>query len=209
MGDMERIGPDIWRRRYAHPCAWEQDFAPQSMPAMFAQSVDTHGDKPLVDFLGRVYSYREIWQEAHRFAKGLEQSGFAKGDRVGVFLPNVPTYLAAYFGTLIAGGTLVNFSPLYTAEELAHQVADSGTTLMVTLDVPSLLPTALEVLRASDLKTLVVGSLAAQLPLWQGIGLRLFRRSERSPVPHAADVLHWRDFLADGDAARCRDRSGT
>lgn len=196
---MERIGPEIWRTRYAHPCAWEQEFAPLSMPDMLAQSLQTHGESPLLDFLGRTYTYRQIWAEAKRFAKGLQQAGVPKGERIGLYLPNVPAYLAGYFGTLIAGCTVVNFSPLYTVDELAHQVADSGTTVMVTLDVPALLPTALEVLRGSALQTLVVSSLAAQLPLLKSIGLRLFKRGDTSPVPHSEGVVPWRHFVADGD----------
>ena len=169
------------------------------MPDLLAQSVETHGGSPLLDFMGRTYTYREIWDEAHRFAKGVQNAGLQKGDRVGLYLPNVPAYLAGYFGTLIAGGTVVNFSPLYTVEELAHQVADSGTTLMVTVDVPALLPTALQVLRDSGLKSLVVSSLAAQLPLLKGIGLRLFKPSDRAPIPHTEDVIPWRHFVADGE----------
>lgn len=169
------------------------------MPDMLAQSVASHGDSPLLDFLGRTYTYRQIWAEAHRFAKGLQQSGLKRGDRVGLYLPNVPAYLAGYFGTLIAGGTVVNFSPLYTVDELAHQVADSGTRVMVTVDVPALLPTALDVLHGSALETLVVSSLAAQLPFLQSIGLRLFKRADLSPIPHSQGVAPWGDFVADGD----------
>ena len=58
--------------------------------------------------------------EARGFAAGLQELGIAKGDRVGLFLPNVPVYLCAYFGGLMAGATMVNFSPLYTAAELAR-----------------------------------------------------------------------------------------
>ncbi len=148
------------------------------MPQMLEASVAANGDKPLLDFLGRRYSYRQVWDEAHRFAAGLQQLGLAKGDRVGLFLPNVPIYLSAYYGAMIAGCTVVNFSPLYSVEELATQVADSGTRLMVTVDVPALLPTALAVLGESDLETLVVGNFADMLPFWKRLGLRLSRRSD-------------------------------
>src|SRR3546814_19744452 len=52
--------------------------------------------------------------------------GIGKGDRVGLFLPNVPHYVAAYYGALAIGATVVNFSPLYTAAELEHQVEEIG-----------------------------------------------------------------------------------
>src|SRR3546814_21180730 len=78
-------------------------------------------------------------------------------------LPNVPHYVAAYYGILKLGATVVNFSPLYTAQELAHQVADSGTRLMFTLSATALLPTALRVLATSALDRLIVGSVEGAL----------------------------------------------
>ncbi|MDG2003971.1 MAG: AMP-binding protein [Novosphingobium sp.] len=165
------------------------------MTELFSASVASFGDSPLVDFYGRIYSYDAIMSEARAFAAGLQVRGIGKGDRVGLLLPNVPIYLSAYFGTMLAGATVVNFSPLYTVEELDAQVVDSGTTLMVALDVPALLPTALAVLEDSPLEQLVVGRLAKILPFWQGLGLRLFRRSDLSPVPRMPGVAQWDEFL--------------
>ena len=70
-----------------------------------------------------------------RAAAGLQKLGVKKGTKVGLFLPNCPTYIVYYFATLKAGGTVVNYNPLYTLEELAFQVKDSETELMVTLDL--------------------------------------------------------------------------
>ena len=184
-----------WQAHYAHPTPWDTVFAPLSVPQMFADSAARFADRPLVDFLGRLFTYRDLHSEALAFAAGLQQRGIGKGDRVGLFLPNVPLYIAAYYGAMIAGATVVNFSPLYTADELAAQVADSGTRLLVTIDSSALLPTAVTVKEQSALEWLVVGSLAAQLPWLKGIGLRLFARKSLSPIPPSA--LHWGDVLAD------------
>ena len=184
-----------WQAHYAHPTPWDTVFAPLSVPQMFADSAARFADRPLVDFLGRLFTYRDLHSEALAFAAGLQQRGIGKGDRVGLFLPNVPLYIAAYYGAMIAGATVVNFSPLYTADELAAQVADSGTRLLVTIDSSALLPTAVTVKEQSALEWLVVGSLAAQLPWLKGIGLRLFARKSLSPIPPSA--LRWGDVLAD------------
>ncbi len=185
-----------WLAHYAHPCAWDQTFAPLSMPAMFAASAATNADLPLVDFMGRKYSYGALHAEAQAFAAGLQRLGIGKGDRVGLYLPNVPIYVSAYYGAMIAGATVVNFSPLYTVDELSAQVADSGTRLLVTVDVASLLPTALKVLDGSMLEMLVVGSLADMLPWVKGAALRLVGRKALSPIPAAPALLRWRDMLS-------------
>lgn len=185
-----------WRSHYAHPGSWDAQYEPLSMPALFAQGVDRFGDRALVDFLGRSFSYRALYAEAKAFAAWLQQQGVAKGDRVGLFLPNVPIYVSAYYGAMIAGATAVNFSPLYTVAELAAQVADSGTRILVTIDSSALLPTALEVLGSSALELLVVGSLGAMLPWYKGLALRLLGGKALSPVPRRGDVIAWGDALA-------------
>ena len=77
---------------------------------------------------------------AQLVACGLARLGIGRGDRVGLFLPNVPHYVAAYYGALMAGAVVVNFSPLYTPAELEAQVEDSGTRLLFTLSARALLP---------------------------------------------------------------------
>ncbi len=184
-----------WHAHYAHPCAWDQQFPPLAATEMFAASVAAHPESPLSDFNGRVTSYGEAMAEARAFAAGLQAMGVEKGDRVGLFLPNVPVYLSAYFGAMLAGATVVNFSPLYTAAELEAQVADSGARLLVTIDSSALLPTALKVLRGSALETLIVANLADMLPRLQSIGLRLLRRNQLTPIPTAPDIRRWREVL--------------
>ncbi|HEX4847693.1 MAG TPA: AMP-binding protein [Novosphingobium sp.] len=189
---------DPWRHHYGHPGAWDLDLPPLSLPAMFAAAAARHGPRPLVDFLGRTYSYAALHAEAQAFAAGLQRLGVKKGDRVGLFLPNVPIYVSAYYGAALAGATLVNFSPLYTAQELAAQVEDSGARLLVTIDSAALLPTALEVQRTSSLETLVVGSLGAMLPWTKRVLLKVFGRKAVVPIPAGPSVLRWAEVLGPG-----------
>jgi long-chain acyl-CoA synthetase len=188
-----------WREHYAHPCSWDMPFPPLSVPQLFADSVAACAERPLIDFMGRRYRYADIDAEARAFAVGLQQLGIVKGDRIGLFLPNVPIYLSAYYGAMIAGATVVNFSPLYSVAELSAQVEDSGTRLLVTIDASALLPTALTVKAQSTLEWLVVGSLAAQLPWAKGVGMRLFARKSLSRIPAGSAALRWDDVLAKGE----------
>ncbi len=181
---------------YNHPCPWELDLPPWTMPQMFERAVAEWPDYPLAEFMGRRFTYAEMHREALAFAAGLQKLGIEKGDRVGLFLPNVPVYIAAYYGAMIAGATAVNFSPLYTVEELDAQVADSGTRLLVTIDVPGVLPIACKVLATSALETLVVARLADMLPWTKRLALALFGRGRTAPIPNQAGVMSWSDCLA-------------
>jgi long-chain acyl-CoA synthetase len=187
--------PEPWRTGYAHPCAWEQDYEPLTVPGLFARVAEKHATNPLIEFYGRRWTYAEVHAEARQFAAGLQQWGIQPGDRVGLYLPNVPIYVAAYYGAMLAGATVVNFSPLYTVDELEAQVADSGTRLLVTVDLAKLLPTALAVLDGSALEMLVVGRFAAMLPWAKGLAFRLASRRQLTPIPPRDDVAPWEAML--------------
>lgn len=187
---------DVSKAPYQHAAPWDTPFEPVPLPELFARTTERRPEAPLVDFLGRVYSYRALYEEARRFAAGLQELGVARGDRVGLFLPNVPIYVSAYYGAMMAGAVVVNFSPLYTVEELNQQVEDSGARLLVTIDAASLLPTALEVLDRSPLETLVVGRLGAMLTPLKRVALKLLGRKSISQIPARPDVREWARVLS-------------
>ncbi|KQN25605.1 dicarboxylate--CoA ligase PimA [Sphingomonas sp. Leaf33] len=190
----------LWRTAYHHPGDWDRTYPPESMVDLFEAGAARHPDAPLLDFLGRKYSYGETLDGANRVACGLARLGYGPGDRIGLFLPNVPHYVAAYYGILKLGATVVNFSPLYTVDELAHQVADSGTRLLFTLSATALLPTALKVLEKSTLERLVVGSIAGALPPTKSVLYRLFRRSEVASRPDDPRMSSFSDLIANDGA---------
>ena len=194
-----------WRSGYRHPTPWATEFAPESLVTLFEEAAATHAQRPLIDFLGRRYSYAETRDGADRVACGLAAMGYGKGDRIGLFLPNVPHYLAAYYGILKLGATVVNFSPLYTAAELADQVEDSGTRLLFTLSATALLPTALKVLDNSRLERLVVGSVAGALPRTKSLFYRLFRGSETAKRPDDDRICAFSALIANDGAGERAD----
>jgi len=183
---------------YHHPTPLDTTFEPMSLPAMFERTLRKNPDAPFLHFLGRTYTYRHIHGQAEAFALGLSRLGISKGDRVGLFLPNVPIYAAAYYGAMMAGAVVVNFSPLYSVEELSWQVGDSGTRVLVTLDVPELYRTASKVLGGSALETLVVGSLADMLPWYKGLALKLLKRSQIADVSYGPSVKSWAEMTPAG-----------
>ena len=116
-----------WSTDYRHPADWDQSFAPLSLPDMLAASVAGGGDAPMLTLHGSPF---QLCPGGARCGAGRTRAIARprKGSRVGLFLPNVPHYVAAYYGALAVGATVVNFSPLYTARELEDQVEDSAPT---------------------------------------------------------------------------------
>ncbi|MCH8684923.1 long-chain-fatty-acid--CoA ligase [Pedomonas mirosovicensis] len=171
-----------WLANYSHEAAWDTRFEAMPVHHILERSASVTPNAPYLEFLGRSYTYGEVMDLVCRATKGFQKLGVQKGVKVGLFLPNCPQYVIAYYAILKAGGTVVNFSPLYSVDELAAQVEDSETDIMVCLDVASLYATISQVLERSRLKCLVVGSLARALPPVKSVLYRLFRRREQAEV---------------------------
>ena len=116
--DTRPSAPYQWLTRYPKGVDWHRQFAPAPLYELLDAATVKYGSRPCTNFLGKVHTYRDIARMVDRAATGLQKLGVTKGTKVGLFLPNCPTYIVYYFATLKAGGTVVNYNPLYTLEEL-------------------------------------------------------------------------------------------
>ena len=125
------IKPHLWEKSYPENLNWAFHSTDKPVQEILETATVNHGERTCVDFLGREFSYDDIMEMTNSVAKGLQEIGVKKGDRIGICLPNCPYFIAAYFGILKAGGTVVNFNPLYTEDELEYQINDSGVKTML------------------------------------------------------------------------------
>jgi len=149
-----------WLESYPAGVRWDIDDEPAPAWRLLDAAVAQWPDRPAIGFFGRRLGYRELHALVDRAAAGLQRLGVRPGDRVGLYLPNCPQYPIAFFGTLKAGAIVVNYSPLDAEATLARKVEDSGTDVLVTLDLEALLPKAESLLARTRIRTLVVGGLA-------------------------------------------------
>lgn len=94
-------------------------------------------DKPAISDAesGRGYTFGELSHMITSFAGGLQAKGFGVGDTLAIMAPNVPEYAVVFHGVAVAGGTNTTLNPTYTADEIRHQLQDSGATLLVTIEM--------------------------------------------------------------------------
>src|SRR5689334_25392814 len=114
------------------------------------------GDKPaLIDGpTGRTLSYKQLAEDARRTAAGLARRGFGKGQVLAIYSPNLPEYAVVFLGVAMAGGVNTTVNPLYTADELAKQLEDSGARFLLT--VPAFLDKAREAAAKSRVEEVFV-----------------------------------------------------
>lgn len=187
-----------WLAHYPAHVDWHQQFEPAPVSKLLDDAVALFGDRPCTLFLGRSLTYGQIGALVDRTAAGLQALGVRKDTKVGLLLPNCPTFIIYYFAILKAGGTVVNFNPLYSHEELTFQVRDSETSLMVTLDLNALFPKVEALLREGTLARAVVASFTALLPGSKAVLFKLLkgrklahpdRSSMRAGIIDDADLL--------------------
>ncbi|HVX80790.1 MAG TPA: long-chain fatty acid--CoA ligase [Devosiaceae bacterium] len=171
--------PRPWVDHYPSGIPW--DIAVDTTPVheQVLKSCARTPDAPALDFLGAVTTYGELGRSITAFAAALQRDfGVNKGTRVALMLPNTPFYVIAYYGVLLAGGTVVNCNPLYTVSELKHIVGNSGAKLMVSLDLKQVFGKAEALLGAGLLDNLVVCRFATALPFPKNLLFRIARRDD-------------------------------
>jgi long-chain acyl-CoA synthetase len=104
---------------------------PSPLHRLLEDSAARSPRRPSLVYQGRTLDYGEVDGLASRFAAGLLSLGLRRGDRVALFMPNIPQFVISYFGALKAGGVVVPCSPLYKEKELEYQLADSGASFLV------------------------------------------------------------------------------
>jgi long-chain acyl-CoA synthetase len=188
--------PFPWESQYPTGLEWPLDVRPAPLSHLLDEAVATYGSRPCLDFLGRKSTYREIGDLVERAAKGFQKLGVTKGTRVGLCLPNSPYYVVCFFAVLKAGGTVVNYNPLYAEREIARQIEDSRTSIMVTLNIRTIYPKVAAHLADTCLKRIVVCSMGGILPWRERTLYALLRRREIAEVPSDARHVKFKKLIA-------------
>ena len=105
---------------------------------------------------GREYTFNEVVESTAKFSSALNRMGFSKGSVLSICSPNIPEYCALVFGALASGGIVSTVNPTYTAEELAYQFQNSGSTIIAT--VPAVLPTVRKAAEKARVEKIIVVS---------------------------------------------------
>jgi acyl-CoA synthetase (AMP-forming)/AMP-acid ligase II len=141
--------------------SWSSQYPPAevggtTLHRMVLEAAARAGDRPaLVDgATGTQVAYRLLAERVQGVAAGLAARGFAPGDVLALWAPNLPQWAGVALAAMAAGGTVTGASPAATERELATQLADAGASVLVT--VPSLVPPARSAAAAAGVPDLVV-----------------------------------------------------
>ena len=110
----------IWEKSYPPGVKWDAPLpSPVPIESLLDTAVEKWPERVALDFYDRTFTFRELRDLAARAAKGLQALGVGPGVHVGLHLPNTPHFVICFFGILMAGGRVVDFSPLAAPRELS------------------------------------------------------------------------------------------
>jgi long-chain acyl-CoA synthetase len=143
------------------------------------KSAENFPEKVALVYGEREITYAQLELLSNQFAHALAKLGVEKGDRVALFLPNIPQFILAYFGILKAGAVVTAISPLHRGREVEYQLCDSEAQTIIALD--SLYAVVDNVWAKTKLKNVIV--------------TRLDEASETATIPSKPNLLDFQKLL--------------
>jgi len=147
-----------WLRHYDYWVRPHMTYPGRPLGDILAVTAVHRPDRPATHFLGAELTFLDLKRRSDALATSLAGMGIAKGDRVGIMLPNCPQYIIAAFAVLRLGAVVVNINPSYTAREFLVVTTDSTPKLLITLD--ALVPLVQGVRGQTTIQHIIVTSLA-------------------------------------------------
>jgi fatty-acyl-CoA synthase len=179
------------------PIADEPGLGTLTLPGFLREVTQMYGEREALvwstpaDDVTR-WTYAQLWEHAMEVARALRGSGLGKDARVGVLMTNRPEWLAAVFGTALAGGVAVTMSTFSTPPELDYLIRASAISVLLfertvlTKDFAAILNELEPAIGMSPPGTLE----SAKYPFLRRFALI------GEPVP---GIEVWDEFLAHGD----------
>ncbi|ARK31662.1 AMP-binding protein [Halalkalibacter krulwichiae] len=151
-----------WVDRYEKEIPASINYPKKALHELVEEVAERYPNHVALEFLGKSLTYKVFVQSARRFANHLQTLGLERGDRVAIMLPNCPQSVIAYYGTLMAGGIVVQTNPLYVERELQHQLVDSEAKMIVCLDL--FYPKVMKVKHSTSIEQIIVTAIKDYLP---------------------------------------------
>jgi len=151
-----------WYRFWPEGVPKSIEYPNLSMGEVLRETARKLPENTAIIYYGARTTYRDLDGLVDRFATALQDLGVKKGDRVGIFLPNIPQFVIVYYGALRAGAVCVTCSPLYKGRELEHQLNDAGVETLIAMD--TLYPIVQEIKERTKLRNVITTSPRDYLP---------------------------------------------
>ncbi|WP_010099063.1 long-chain-fatty-acid--CoA ligase [Ornithinibacillus scapharcae] len=190
-----------WHQQYPKEIPTSLSYDEKPLHDFLADAAFQYKEKKALYFMGKELSYAEVYDQAKKFANYLQGLGIEKGDRVAIMLPNTPQSVIGYYGALMAGAIVVQTNPLYTERELEYQLNDSGTKVIVCLDI--LVPRVTNVKNSTTVEHMIVTGIKDYLPFPKNLIYPFIQKKQYNmvvKVEESSDTHLWTSIMSKAEA---------
>ena len=151
-----------WLNHYDEGVLHHIDYPEVPVFNLLEEAARKYPESACTIFKGAKITYPEMDEITDCLAAGLASLGVRKGDRVGIFMPNTPQFVMAYFAILKLGAIVVAVNPLYSPREIEHQANDAGIEFMLVMS--NFYNLIKEVQPKTKIRTVIVTNIKESLP---------------------------------------------
>ena len=187
------IEPKPWHKNWPPNMPKTIQYPLTPLHELLEMSAEKHPTQPAIYFMGKTLTYQELSEYVDHFAAALDKLGVKQGDRVAIYLPNIPQYIISFYATSKIGAINTAVSPLYRERELEHQINNSGAETLIYLDL--LHPVVTKILDKVKLKNLIAASIGEYLPSAKRIIGGLLGKVPKHKIPPDAGVHLFKPLL--------------
>lgn len=187
-----RIPEKPWFKNWPEGVPKSLDYPKVPLHVLLEKSAQDFPDRPAIIFLGKKITYRELNSLVSRFATALYNLGIRKGDVVGLYLPNVPQFVIAYYGALKIGAVVTGISPLFVERELEFQLIDSDAKAVVLLD--ALFTRFQRIWDKTRVKFAIVARLEEYMPSLKAFLGKLLKKIPTAKIPVQPNVYFFKEL---------------
>ncbi|MFX0013112.1 MAG: long-chain fatty acid--CoA ligase [Promethearchaeota archaeon] len=132
----------VWYKSYPKNVPKTLNYPSKSLADVLTENAEAFPDNPAILLTGKQFrttriTFEQLEKMATNFAKHLSKLGVRKSDRVALFLPNFPEFIIAFYGTQKLGAIVAPLNIMFSQKELEYHIRDSGSKIIVTMDVKS------------------------------------------------------------------------
>jgi long-chain acyl-CoA synthetase len=187
-----------WFRFWPEGVRKHMDFPKIPLHGLLAETAGKFPEHTAIVYFNKTMTYRDLKQFSDRFATALNGLGVKKGDKVAIFLPNLPQFIISYYGITEIGAIETAISPLYKEREVEHQLNDSVAETVVVLD--SLYPILEKVLASTKVKRVIVTSLKEYMPAATAFLGSILKKIPSHRVERGPNIYFFQELLSKYDA---------
>jgi long-chain acyl-CoA synthetase len=195
----------LWHKSYATGVKKTIDYEKVTISEALTRSAKNFPDKTALNYMGKRISYQELNDLVNRFAKALIDMRVKPGDKVGVCLPNIPQVIISDLAIFRVGAVVVQNNPLYTERELAYQLNDSDSKLVITLTL--LVPRMEKIKPKTQLQKIIGCHIHSYLPFPKKQLFPFVKKDMVRKIVPTEDVLVFSDIISRYSPEPVEDKS--